>query len=223
MLRRWRWYLGGISFTTLGLGAMGLDFVEYMIAIEDAFDIAIPDSDVALLDTPGELVDYLCERLSTGPNGPPLVQTVFSRLRTALASELDVPRSAISPHTMLEDITDRPAKEVWGAVSSRLQVDAKLFTHAPAPKWLSKLRRAPSRSIGELARQLAMSRPAAMKRHTPGVPLPAPRAAGDATESRVGCRYHVPPDGARLCVSRRRAGLGEPAGLELAPVAHAHE
>jgi hypothetical protein len=92
---------------------MGLDLVEYVIAIEDAFEISIPDADAAELDTPGKLVDYLCARLGEARDGAPLIQTVFYRLRAALATELGVERSRIRPQTMLGDLTDRPSSAVW--------------------------------------------------------------------------------------------------------------
>jgi len=147
---------------------MGLDIVEYVVAIEDAFEITIPNADAATLDTPGKLIDYLCARLKGAPDGPPLVQTAFYRLRSALADELGVERRQVHPDSMLSDLSARTPSAVWKGVASRLGVEAKLLTHAPAPQWLANLRVAPPRSVGDVARQLAMLAPAAVK----------PRASG---------------------------------------------
>ena len=65
---------------------MGLDLVEYVIAIEAAFEIDIPDADARHLETPAKLIDYLCARLGESADGPPLVQTAFYWLRGALAA-----------------------------------------------------------------------------------------------------------------------------------------
>ena len=46
------------SFTT-DLGADSLDSVELIMAIEDEFEIEIPDEDVEKLKTVGDLQDYI--------------------------------------------------------------------------------------------------------------------------------------------------------------------
>ncbi len=147
---------------------MGLDLVEYVIAVEEAFELDIPDADAVRLDTPAMLVDYLCARLGESADGPPLVQTAFYWLRKALADELAVSRSLIRPVTTISELTDRAENDVWRAVASRLEVNPKFLTHAPVAKWLAKLVRAPGRTIGDLATQLAMLHPSAFKRDAEG-------------------------------------------------------
>ena len=51
------------SFTE-DLGADSLDAVELIMAIEEAFDIEIPDEDAEKLETVGNAIDYLNKRLS---------------------------------------------------------------------------------------------------------------------------------------------------------------
>jgi hypothetical protein len=147
---------------------MGLDLVEYVIAIEEAFEIDIPDADARHLDTPAKLIDYLSRRLVESPNGPPLVQTAFYWLRRALADELAVPRSRIRTATTVDELTNRPENEVWRSVAGRLEVNPKFLTHAPVAKWLGKLVRSRGRTIGDLAKQLAMVHPSAFKRTDEG-------------------------------------------------------
>jgi hypothetical protein len=142
---------------------MGLDLVEYVIAIENAFEIAIPHADVARLTTPAQLIEYLCARLGESADGPPLVQTAFYRLRASLAEELGLPRASIVPATVLADLTARSPEHVWAALAARLGIERKLLTHSPAAQMLGKLFPTEPRSIGALAEQLAMLRPAAVK------------------------------------------------------------
>jgi len=44
------------------LGADSLDVVELVMAIEEEFDICIPEGDAEGLDTVGSLIDYVKER-----------------------------------------------------------------------------------------------------------------------------------------------------------------
>jgi hypothetical protein len=44
---------------------MGLDGVEFIMAVEDAFAIEIPDADAEQLVTPGHVARYLAARLAT--------------------------------------------------------------------------------------------------------------------------------------------------------------
>jgi hypothetical protein len=142
---------------------MGLELVEYVTAIEEAFEIAIPDADAQYLETPNKLIDYLCARLGDSGDAPPLIQTAFYRLRNAITEELSVPRSRVKPITRLIELTDRSESEVWNAVARRLEVRRKVLTHSPVVGWLAKLVHAPGRSVGEVARQLAMLKPVVLK------------------------------------------------------------
>jgi hypothetical protein len=145
---------------------MGLELVEYVIAVEDAFELAIPNRDAAQLDTPAKLIDYLCARLESSTDNTPLLQTAFYRLRSALVVELGVSRGDVRPDSTIRDLTTRSEKEVWLAVAARVGVPANILTHAPVAQFLAKMVRAHRRTVGEVARQLAMLRPAALKRPT---------------------------------------------------------
>jgi acyl carrier protein len=45
------------------LGAGSLDLVELVMAMEDTFDVEIPDDDAAKLQTIGDAISYLKKRL----------------------------------------------------------------------------------------------------------------------------------------------------------------
>jgi hypothetical protein len=108
---------------------MGLDLVEYAIAIEDAFELPIPDAEWVALTTPGRLIDYLSAHLVVGDSGPPLVQTAFYRLRSAIASELGVARRDITPSSTLSALAPhRSERDVAKAVAARLGLDPRPFS-----------------------------------------------------------------------------------------------
>jgi len=45
------------------LGADSLDIVELVMAMEEEFDVEIPDEDVERMQTIGDVIDYLKERV----------------------------------------------------------------------------------------------------------------------------------------------------------------
>lgn len=46
------------------LGVDSIELMEFVINVEDAFSISIPDEDVETLMTIGDLIDYLQEKLA---------------------------------------------------------------------------------------------------------------------------------------------------------------
>ena len=129
---------------------MGLDIVEYVMAIEATFGIEIPDAEAARLTTVRHVVDLLERRLPMAPPGapvsPPLDQVAFYRLRQALEERTRVPKPHLRPGT--------PAREVLTAAEWRP------FWRAVAPAGP-----VPDRggSLGAAARQLAAWQAAALK------------------------------------------------------------
>src|SRR3954470_21071746 len=76
---------------------MGLDVVEFIMAVEDAFGLEIPDSEAALLATPGLVIDYLAAHLPSGgaEAGACLSRRAFYKLRRETCARLGVDRSAV--------------------------------------------------------------------------------------------------------------------------------
>jgi acyl carrier protein len=76
---------------------MGLDIVEFVIAVEGSFGIDIPDKDAESLETPRILIEYLDRQLAThhvaamrDPNGPWTRQEIETRIVKLIESELGV-------------------------------------------------------------------------------------------------------------------------------------
>ena len=79
---------------------MGLELVELVMAIEDAFGLTIPDDEASRLETVGQVTDYVvaCLRDRAGPPaGPCPSARTFYRLRRELTTRLGVPRPAVRP------------------------------------------------------------------------------------------------------------------------------
>lgn len=76
---------------------MGLDGVEFIMEVEDALQVAIPDAAASEMRTPRNLVDYLRARLTADREQVCLEQRAFHRLRAAAMRVFDVSRADVTP------------------------------------------------------------------------------------------------------------------------------
>ena len=96
---------------------MGLDIVEFVIAVEDALNIDIPNKDAERLETPRMLIDYLCQRFDATHHGEVncLSQRAFYRARRATAERFGVERHSLRPKTEFADVMRSRTSE-WNAL-----------------------------------------------------------------------------------------------------------
>jgi hypothetical protein len=94
---------------------VGLDVVEFVMAVEDAFGIKIPDQEAERLTTPGKLKQFvLASVASQGTSATCLSQRAFYRLRAVLPAYSDVPRRQIGPTSSWEDLLPwRQRRQAW--------------------------------------------------------------------------------------------------------------
>jgi hypothetical protein len=78
---------------------MGLDLVELVMGVEDAFGISIPNSDAEKLTTPRKLTDYLSTRLLPDATPSCLTQRAFYQLRAQAVELARVDRHEVKPAT----------------------------------------------------------------------------------------------------------------------------
>lgn len=97
---------------------MGLDSVEFVLSLEEAFELEIPDAAASLLATPRHVIGYLATRLPVGRSaGACLSQRAFYRVRRAICTELGVPSRAVRPGTRLEELIPPAERDSrWQAV-----------------------------------------------------------------------------------------------------------
>lgn len=131
---------------------MGLDLVEFTLAVEDAFGLFIPDADAVHITTPLAMVEYLLPRLQSGPQASCLEQRAFYRLRRAGIQVLDRPREAFTPTTPWADLLHpKHQARQW-----RLLGQTTAITPWPRLKFL--LSWGPTaKTVGDTARELAMT------------------------------------------------------------------
>ncbi len=83
---------------------MGLDLVMFAIAVEEAFQISIPDADLAGIATPGQLCEYLDIHLDKGGESRCLDQQAFYAVRQAGMRILKKPRASFTPDARWNDL-----------------------------------------------------------------------------------------------------------------------
>ena len=83
---------------------MGLDFVEFIMAVEEAFQIAISDKDAGRMTTPASVVTHILGRVGGADTLACLGQRAFYKVRLAAIRVFAQPRSAIKPDTHWDSI-----------------------------------------------------------------------------------------------------------------------
>ncbi len=139
-------------------GDVGLDAVEFVLATEEAFQIAIPDAEAERMLTPGQVVDYVCARLGPAQEQVCLEQRAFYRLRRASLKVFQAPRAKVSPGTRWDEILPpRGTRHNWSL----------LHQATGTPQWprLTFLGRIPTpvATVGGTAQYLAAEAKAALK------------------------------------------------------------
>jgi hypothetical protein len=143
--------------------AVGLDLLEFTVAIEDAFGIFIPDADGQRLLTPGDLIDYLETRLQPGESVECLEQRAFYLLRKAGMQVLEQPREAFRPTTPWTELLhpeDRARQ--WTLIG-------RATTLSPWPRLKPPLSfGTPTQTLGDTAKYLTATAPHSLMTETEG-------------------------------------------------------
>lgn len=126
---------------------MSLETVMLVMAIEEAFDLQIPNPDAERVQTVREMIDYVASRTSTVPSSGCSTQRTFHSLRRALrATSPGVGR--IAPDTPLAAFADRRSwPRVWGRTRRRAPTGSHWPHGVPWKRWPCD----GPRTVGELA------------------------------------------------------------------------
>jgi len=98
---------------------MGLDGVEFVMALEETFDIAISDADAAAMRTPRLVLEYLEARLPMSAEDRCSEQRAFHHIRRAGMKHLGLPRRAFRPEARWKDLLPEDgasSSAAWRAV-----------------------------------------------------------------------------------------------------------
>jgi acyl carrier protein len=117
---------------------MGLDTVELVMEIEEAFDISIPDDRASNMLTVGDVFEFILEKTadSTLKSSTCLSAAAFYDLRRQMRS-LGLSHSEIRPKTKLERVIPLIGRRTyWQTLSSRMDLR---FPRLGRPSWLALL------------------------------------------------------------------------------------
>lgn len=89
---------------------MGLDAVEIVMAIEDAFDIRIEDSEAEQLITPRDVINLVALKTSLSQAKDCLTQRAFNRLRSGLVRHGGQKRAEIKPKAKVGELISRRSR-----------------------------------------------------------------------------------------------------------------
>lgn len=92
---------------------MGLDGVELVMAVEEAFDIQITDGDAAKMLTPRQVIDFVLGKVTTTTASVCLTQRAFNVLRKSLLRHGEWKRRDIAPAVTLAFLIPKPKRRVF--------------------------------------------------------------------------------------------------------------
>jgi hypothetical protein len=145
---------------------MGLDMVEFVMAVEDAFGLAIADADAAYLRTPREVIDHVTRLLPTAATDRCLTQRAFYQLRRATVAELGLERANVCADTSLAAVFGSDAAPAWQAV--RTTLGAQQWPRIGRDRWLRHTLTPRLETFKQLAEFVVERNPTVLKRDDPG-------------------------------------------------------
>jgi hypothetical protein len=142
---------------------MGLDIIEFVLGLEEAFGLRIPDAVAVNITTPRILIDYLHGQLAPSSESRCLSQRAFYRIRQGLVNRVGLPRASLRPDSeLLALLPVSDAQEVWAGIGESLG-----YTRWPRARgngWLASVfLSSRPRTLGEAAKQVAAVSPTSLK------------------------------------------------------------
>jgi acyl carrier protein len=95
---------------------MGLELLELVLNVEDAFGFSIPDEDAVGLNTVGKLHDYILAHRFPKDRNACLSSVTFYQIRRAMMSVLQLPRKDVRVSTELSAVIAKRRRRVWRAL-----------------------------------------------------------------------------------------------------------
>lgn len=102
---------------------MGLDTVELVMAIEERFDIEIPDKEASEMRTVGDMQRFILSTLNVSDEKTCMTQQAFHLIRRTAMSAFGVSRGTLRPDTLLDSFIPKEHRfEDWVRFQSSLGV-----------------------------------------------------------------------------------------------------
>jgi hypothetical protein len=117
---------------------MGLDGVEMVMAVEEAFEIHIEDHEAEKIFTPRQLIDLVMAKVANVETETCLTHRAFNLLRSFLVSKLGLNRSEITPRTKLTALFPTERRREF-LQKFQMQLGGGSAPRLVAPGWLQIL------------------------------------------------------------------------------------
>lgn len=120
---------------------MGLDIAEFVIAVEEAFQINIMESDAQNIETLGSLVDYLERETAKSPHSKAEADYIFREgfltLQRFLVKELGVDPAQLSPETEIAPLLMpfRLRRRLWRKMRKEISASIPFLYGKTYVKW----------------------------------------------------------------------------------------
>ena len=119
---------------------MGLDTVEIVMNVEDAFSVTIPDDDAARIQTVGELYEFVVSKLASqsvrSRVGGCASARRFREIRRDLQAEFALSRGAIRPSARIGDLIPPGSPRVrWGEFARQHTLPKPPFSFFPVRRF----------------------------------------------------------------------------------------
>lgn len=144
---------------------MGLAIIEFLIAVEDALGVRIPEGDAEAIATPRLLVNFLHGQLPQSHENRCLSQRAFYRIRGALVDRFGLDPKALRPDTEVQRmLPEAISKRHWAEIGVAVGIPKRNWPRIRGGGWFARnfLDRQP-RTLGDAARQVASASPRALK------------------------------------------------------------
>src|SRR5260370_12510030 len=113
---------------------MGLDGIELILAVEDAFQIHIADEEAGRMSTVGDLHSLVVSKLQRQDSNRCLTSAAFYRTRRGIIDTLGIDRREVRPATPLEVILPlERRRERWRRIQDAMKLKLPDLHH---PGWI---------------------------------------------------------------------------------------
>src|SRR5437016_6165170 len=113
---------------------MGLDLVELVMAVEETFDIELPDSEAEKLVAPALVIEAILCKVQTTEHSVCLSRKAFYALRRSFVNDFGCKRAQVKPDAPLESLVPRGNRRaMW--LRMRERVHAKRWPTLQRPPW----------------------------------------------------------------------------------------
>jgi len=105
---------------------MGLEFVEIILSVEDAFGVSISDEEASRIITPNDAIHLISQKVQTNDDASCINQIAFHKIRKILTDKFDIPREDIHIHAHLRQLLLPKQQKIFWQQLQLLSGDKKL-------------------------------------------------------------------------------------------------